>query len=86
MLVFQWYATVLNVLIKKGYPGLNASFSAMFGWPSKLLLILLRILGRHRGIKKSVRDQEDEVHDEFMKKLVIDQNQNHITTIQLANV
>jgi hypothetical protein len=58
----------------------------MFGWPSKLLLILLRILGRHRGIKKSVRDQEDEVHDEFMKKLVIDQNQNHITTIQLANV
>jgi hypothetical protein len=56
--VFFEVASVFgNVGLSLGYPGLNASFCAMFSLPSKILIILVMILSRHRGFFGAMEDQ-----------------------------
>jgi hypothetical protein len=86
MLDYPWYGSLLWITFNKGYPGKNVSFSAMFCWPAKLLLILVRIIGRHRGVKKSVMEQEDEAHEEYMKKLVKKEHAPTVTQIEKNRV
>jgi hypothetical protein len=46
-----------NVGLSLGYPELSVSFSAMFSVPSKLLIIGVMIMGRHRGFFGAMEDQ-----------------------------
>lgn len=58
--LFEVVSAFGNVGSSMGYPGSTLCFSAFLGWHSKILLILVMILGRHRGLYQSMIDQEDE--------------------------
>jgi hypothetical protein len=41
-----------------GYPNLKSSFATVLSTPSKVILILTMLIGRHRGLLQSMKDQE----------------------------
>lgn len=41
-----------------GYPNLTSSFCTIFTVPSKIIVILTMLMGRHRGLFASMKDQE----------------------------
>lgn len=55
---FEIISAFGNVGMSLGYRSLNASFSAMLTDVSKLLIMVTIVLGRHRGLLGSMKDQE----------------------------
>eukprot|EP01080_Neovahlkampfia_damariscottae_P009971 gene9971-2290_t len=46
-----------NVGLSIGYPGISSSFSSVFSDASKILIIFVMIMGRHRGLFGAMEDQ-----------------------------
>jgi len=59
-ILFELISAYGNVGLSLGYSGSVASFSVAFTVFSKLLIILTMIIGRHRGMKKSTKEQNFE--------------------------
>ena len=55
---FEIVSAFGNVGASMGYKGGSLSFSVSFSVVSKLLVILTLLLGRHRGLLESMKDQE----------------------------
>eukprot|EP01027_Heterolobosea_sp_BB2_P006259 GEZU01009487.1.p2 GENE.GEZU01009487.1~~GEZU01009487.1.p2 ORF type:complete len:107 (+),score=42.66 GEZU01009487.1:574-894(+) len=58
-ITFEVVSAFGNVGLTMGYPGLAVSYCGIFRNFSKILLIVVMIMGRHRGLKGSYRDQEE---------------------------
>jgi hypothetical protein len=41
-----------------GYPNITSSFATVLSPPSKIILIITMLMGRHRGLLASMKDQE----------------------------
>eukprot|EP00817_Percolomonadidae_sp_ATCC50343_P004674 CAMPEP_0117418212 /NCGR_PEP_ID=MMETSP0758-20121206/43_1 /TAXON_ID=63605 /ORGANISM="Percolomonas cosmopolitus, Strain AE-1 (ATCC 50343)" /LENGTH=389 /DNA_ID=CAMNT_0005198589 /DNA_START=1425 /DNA_END=2594 /DNA_ORIENTATION=+ len=55
--LFEVISAYGNVGLSMGYPGISLSFSAVMSTMSKILIIFTMILGRHRGLRGSMKDQ-----------------------------
>jgi Trk-type K+ transport system membrane component len=45
-----------------GYPGVSSSFATVLSATSRVILGLIMLLGRHRGLFASMKDQEEIEH------------------------
>jgi len=57
-IVFEVVSAFGAVGLTTGYPNLKSSFATVFSVPSKIILILTMLMGRHRGLLDSMKDQE----------------------------
>jgi hypothetical protein len=57
-IVFEVVSAFGAVGLTTGYPNLKSSFATVFSIPSKIILILTMLMGRHRGLLDSMKDQE----------------------------
>ncbi|UJR21610.1 hypothetical protein I4U23_024692 [Adineta vaga] len=57
-IVFEVISAFGAVGLTTGYPNIKSSFSAVLSVPSKVILILTMLMGRHRGLLDSMKDQE----------------------------
>jgi hypothetical protein len=57
-IIFEVVSAFGAVGLTTGYPNLKSSFATVFSSPSKVILILTMLMGRHRGLLSSMKDQE----------------------------
>jgi len=57
-IVFEVVSAFGAVGLTTGYPNLKSSFATVLSIPSKIILILTMLMGRHRGLLESMKDQE----------------------------
>ena len=57
-IVFEIVSAFGTVGLTTGYPNLKSSFATVFSFPSKIVLLLTMLMGRHRGLLDSMKDQE----------------------------
>lgn len=56
--VFEVVSAFGAVGLTLGYPNVKSSFATVLSIPSKIVLILTMLMGRHRGLLNSMKDQE----------------------------
>jgi hypothetical protein len=57
-IIFEVVSAFGAVGLTTGYPNLKSSFATVLSSPSKVILILTMLMGRHRGLLDSMKDQE----------------------------
>ncbi|UJR27575.1 hypothetical protein I4U23_008856 [Adineta vaga] len=57
-IVFEVVSAFGTVGLTTGYPNLKSSLATVFSYPSKIVLLLTMLMGRHRGLLDSMKDQE----------------------------
>ncbi len=57
-ILFEVISAFGAVGLTLGYPNLKSSFATVLSTPSKIILILTMLMGRHRGLLNSMKDQE----------------------------
>ncbi|CAF0721619.1 unnamed protein product [Adineta ricciae] len=57
-IVFEVVSAFGAVGLTTGYPNLKSSFATVLSVPSKIVLISTMLMGRHRGLLDSMKDQE----------------------------
>jgi hypothetical protein len=57
-ILFEVVSAFGAVGLTTGYPNLKSSFATVLSIPSKIILILTMLMGRHRGLLDSMKDQE----------------------------
>jgi hypothetical protein len=62
-IVFEVVSAFGTVGLTTGYPNLKSSFATVFCIPSKIVLLLTMLMGRHRGLLESMKDQEKIEYD-----------------------
>jgi hypothetical protein len=58
-IIFEVVSAFGAVGLTTGYPNLKSSFATVLSQPSKIILILTMLMGRHRGLLDSMKDQEE---------------------------
>ncbi|GAM21900.1 hypothetical protein SAMD00019534_050750 [Acytostelium subglobosum LB1] len=71
-IIFEVVSAFGTVGLSMGYPGINSSFSTVLTKSSKLVIIIVMLLGRHRSLPDSVDNavhiEEKDVVAKFLKK------------------
>lgn len=57
-IVFEVVSAFGAVGLSTGYPNVTSSFATVLSRPSKLILLITMLIGRHRGLLESMKDQE----------------------------
>lgn len=57
-IIFEVVSAFGAVGLTLGYPNVKSSFATILSSPSKIVLILTMLMGRHRGLLDSMKDQE----------------------------
>jgi hypothetical protein len=57
-IIFEVISAFGAVGLTTSYPNLKSSFATVLSVPSKIILILTMLMGRHRGLLNSMKDQE----------------------------
>ena len=57
-ILFEVVSAFGAVGLTTGYPNIKSSFATVLSRPSKIILILTMLIGRHRGLLESMKDQE----------------------------
>ena len=57
-IIFEVVSAFGAVGLTTGYPNIKSSFATVLSSPSKVILILTMLMGRHRGLLNSMKDQE----------------------------
>jgi hypothetical protein len=57
-IIFEVVSAFGAVGLTTGYPNIKSSFATVLSTPSKIILILTMLMGRHRGLLDSMKDQE----------------------------
>ncbi len=57
-IIFEIISAFGAVGMTTGYPNLRSSFATVLSRPSKVILLLTMLMGRHRGLLESMKDQE----------------------------
>ena len=57
-IVFDLVSAFGSVGLTTGYPNISSSFCTIFTDPSKIVIVLTMLIGRHRGLLDSMKDQE----------------------------
>ncbi|CAF1324767.1 unnamed protein product [Adineta steineri] len=57
-ILFEVVSAFGAVGLTTGYPNLKSSFATVLSVPSKIILVLTMLMGRHRGLLDSMKDQE----------------------------
>lgn len=58
-IIFEIISAFGTVGLTLGYPDVSSSFSTVLSPASKIILILTMLMGRHRGLLASMKDQEE---------------------------
>ncbi|CAF1166185.1 unnamed protein product [Didymodactylos carnosus] len=75
-----------------GYPNISSSFCTVLTVPSKIILITTMLMGRHRGLLDSMKDQEkieynaSTLLDQWRKKAMEEQEKSNDNTNDLDDV
>lgn len=56
--IFEIISAFGTVGLSLGYPGVPSSFSTILSPVSKVIVMLTMLMGRHRGLLASMKDQE----------------------------
>ena len=57
-IVFELVSAFGAVGLSTGYPNVTSSFATVLLRPSKIILLTTLLIGRHRGLLESMKDQE----------------------------
>jgi hypothetical protein len=57
-IIFEIISAFGTVGFSLGYPNITSSFATVLSPPSKIILIITMLMGRHRGLLASMKDQE----------------------------
>ncbi|CAF1434067.1 unnamed protein product, partial [Didymodactylos carnosus] len=57
-IIFEVISAFGAVGLTTGYPNIKSSFATVLSIPSKIILVITMLMGRHRGLLNSMKDQE----------------------------